>query len=241
MTSVIDSSWSSGSSGPKPVTSLTISSTRRARSSRVTAKLCFVTTRSTIPSILAADLVGRRIEERVERADDLGLEDQADLAEQLLAGRRAGRRSHGVEDRHEGGRRRRGSGRRAMAGWSVGGRVGGLLRSFDSLEQRHRLGSPLARDVTHRAACPGERPNAAPAPQCAEVCAEHNSTIAEVRCGVATELMRSGRVGAGAEVGSRYLWSGRVRVRYTRRPAWGYSSAGRASEWHSEGQGFESP
>ena len=24
-------------------------------------------------------------------------------------------------------------------------------------------------------------------------------------------------------------------------PAWGYSSAGRASEWHSEGQGFESP
>ena len=26
-----------------------------------------------------------------------------------------------------------------------------------------------------------------------------------------------------------------------RAPAWGYSSAGRASEWHSEGQGFEPP
>src|SRR5262249_39273359 len=26
-----------------------------------------------------------------------------------------------------------------------------------------------------------------------------------------------------------------------RAPVWGYSSAGRASEWHSEGQGFESP
>jgi hypothetical protein len=33
----------------------------------------------------------------------------------------------------------------------------------------------------------------------------------------------------------------RTRRLYSRLRLWGYSSAGRASEWHSEGQGFESP
>ena len=204
MTSVIDSSWSSGSIGPKPVTSLIISSIRRARSSRVTARLCFVTTRSKIPSILGRTSVGRRVDERVERADDLGLEDQADLADQLLAGRRAGRR---VARGRGPARGRSAAARERPARHGSAGRwrpVGGLLRSFDPLEQRHRLGSPLARDATHRAACPGELPNAAPAPQCAEVFAEHNARIAEVRCrsGNGTDAERSGggRCGGGVPV-----------------------------------------
>ena len=52
MTSVIVGSLSSGSSGPKPVISSSISWTRRSRSSRLTAKLLPWMTRSTMPSTL---------------------------------------------------------------------------------------------------------------------------------------------------------------------------------------------
>ncbi len=64
MISVIDGSFSSGSSGPKPVISWIISSTSLFRSSRVTAKRFSEMTRSTMPSIL--DFVSVAVPSRSE-------------------------------------------------------------------------------------------------------------------------------------------------------------------------------
>ena len=79
MTSVIVSSASSGSSGPRPVTSSTISSTRRALVAGDREPVA-VMTRSTIPSTLTADVGRVDVEQRVE-------------------GRRSPRRSGGGGDR----------------------------------------------------------------------------------------------------------------------------------------------
>ena len=73
MTSVMVGSASSGSSGPKPVTSWTISSTRRARSSRVTANP-LLDDAIDQPFDGLPDVAVLGVEQRLERADDLGLE-----------------------------------------------------------------------------------------------------------------------------------------------------------------------
>ena len=174
---------------------------RRARSSRVTAKPCFVTTRSKMPSILGRTSLGRRVDERVERADDLGLEHRAGSRGSAPRGPAC------ADDGRDGGAR---TGTRAVGGGAATGRravaalerwrpvLAASLRSFDSLEQRHRLGSPLdpRRDITEPLAR-RVTPERGSVPPNVRGSGEHNAELAEVRCGVAPELMRSGRVGAG--------------------------------------------
>ena len=196
MTSVIDSSCRSGSSGPKPVTSLTISSTRRARSSRVTAKLCFVTTRSTIPSILVRTSVG-----------GASTSESNALTTSVWRIRRISRISSSRAGVRDEGRAGSMTGTRALGGGGAAGApwlAGAVAAAFAACCARStRWSSDIGsvpsgprRDSPSRSS--GRTPERGSGPPMCRGLPESNSTIAEVRCGGATELMWSGRVGVGA-------------------------------------------
>ena len=82
----------SGSSGPKPVTSWTISSTRRVRSSRVTAKPPSSTTRSTIGSIVLRTSPSLASSSTLNAPTTSCLEPQPDLVDQRPRETGVGRR-----------------------------------------------------------------------------------------------------------------------------------------------------
>ena len=99
MTSVMVGSARSGSSGPNPVTSWTISSTRRVAllaGDREAALGSIDPVDQPLDPLVDLAVLG--VEQRLERADDLGLEAVADLADEVLAGGRRSRPHHPARD-----------------------------------------------------------------------------------------------------------------------------------------------
>ena len=90
MTSVIVWSLRSVSSGPRPVTSLTVSSIRLQPLDVVTAKLFVLITRLTSVFDQLGGLGRRDVDQRVECADDLRLEGHPHGAQQRFPFRRCG-------------------------------------------------------------------------------------------------------------------------------------------------------
>ena len=151
MTSVIESSASSGSSGPRPVTSSIISSTRRQPFVARHRELVDADDPVDDPLDLGAHVGGvLDVELRIERPDRLGHQAQPDLAEHLLAGWVARRLRPGGD---QGAARIDGSG-----GSARGGVLGLLLGPLDPLTQghaqypanqmRHARATVVVRDVT---------------------------------------------------------------------------------------------
>ena len=165
------------------------------RSSRVTARLCFVTTRSKIPSILGRTSSGGASTSE-SNAPTISVWRIRRISR--ISSSRAGVRGAAVA-RGRGPARGRSAaarvrpachGRRAR--WRPCWRPAALVRLAGAVTSA-RFPSGPRRDSPSR--LPGRTPERGSGPPMCRGFAEHNSTIAEVRCGVATELMWSGRVG----------------------------------------------
>ena len=135
----MDSSRSSGSSGPRPMISSVICSSMRTRSARVRARPSSSMTLPKISSIWRRTSTWLdRVELGVEVLDDPVLDPELDVPERLAHGRLAGQPALGRHVRRPAARRRRqvGAGRPRRGARGSGGSRPSTL---DPLQQRHRL------------------------------------------------------------------------------------------------------